>query len=287
PANNGLHVVSSAAAAALVVSSALVDETPSATATLTKVGHQYASADITVDASGARPALVTAAGDFRELDLVPGESVYVGGDLAAEQLADAANNGCKRVYSATQTTLTLDKSELDMITDASGTGKTVRIFTGFALKNEQGSSFFRQFLQFERTLGAPDDAQPTQIQSEYVTGAIASEYTLELPAAGKATASQTYMGQGYETRTGATGVKAGTRPDLPQLDAINTSSDVCRFRVARLSGASDEAPAPLFALIQSCSLTINNSINRGTALGVVGAARFTVGRFACTGNFDA
>jgi hypothetical protein len=288
-ANNGLHLVTSATGTTLVVGTALVDETPPSGATVTKVGHQYASADVTVNAAGGRPILVTAAGDFRELNLVAGESIYIGGDATANQFAAAANNGCKRVYAVNGagTQMTLDKSGLDMVTDASATGKSLRIFTGFALKNEQGANFFRQFVQFERTLGAPDDAQPTQVQSEYIPGSIGSEYSFDAPAANKITSTMTFMGQTYETRTGVVGVKSGDRPDLPEADAVNTSSDIKRFRVAQLSGSTDEAPTPLFALIQSMSFNINNSINRGTALGVVGAARFTVGRFVCGGQFDA
>jgi hypothetical protein len=288
-ANNGLHVVVSSDSGGVIVSSSLVDETPPSGSTITKVGHQYASADVTVNAAGGRPILVTAAGDFRELDLVPGEEIFVGGDAAANQFATAANNGPKRVYAVNGagTQLTVDKSGLDMVTDASATGKSIRIFTGFALKNEQGASFLRQYLQFERTLGAPDDAQPTQVQSEYVTGTVGSEYSFDAPATGKVTSTMTFIGQNHETRTGATGVKSGNRPDLPQVDAVNTSSDIKRFRVSQIAGSTDEAPAALFALIQSLSFNINNNINRGTALGVVGMARATWGRFTCGGQFDA
>ena len=288
PANNGLHVVTSATATTVVVGSTLVNETIPAGATLQKVGHQFASADVTVNAAGARPIYVTAAGNFvTALGLVAGEEIYVGGDAVANQYAAAANNGAKRVYSVSSTQLVVDKSQLAMVTDASATGKSIRFFIGSALKNEQGTSFLRQFVQFERTLGAPDDALPAQVQSEYVVGAVGSEYSMDVPAADKVTSSMTFMGQSYETRTGATGVKTATRPDLAQVDTINTSSDVRRWRVSTMSGAVDEAPTPLFALIERLSMSINNNINRGTALGVVGAARFTVGRFSCGGDFDA
>jgi hypothetical protein len=287
--NNGVHLVTSSTATTLVVGTNLADETPPSGASLTKVGHQYGAADVTVNAAGGRPVLVTAAGDFRLLTLIPGESIFIGGDAAANQFAAPANNGAKRVYAvnAAGTQLTLDKSQLDMITDASATGKSLRIYVGSALKNEQGALFFRQYLQFERTLGAPDDASPTQVQSEYIPGAIGSEYAFDAPAQAKVTTSMTFMGQTYETRTGVVGVKAGARPDLPQVDAINTSSDIKRFRVAQLSGSVDEAPLALFALIESLDFSIDNNINRGTALGVVGAARFTAGRFVCKGKFDA
>lgn len=289
PANNGLHLVSSAASGALVVTSALVDETPPAGATLTKVGHQYAAADVTVDASGARPKLVTAAGDFRDLDLEVGEAIYVGGDATANQFATAANNGEKRVFAvaADGSEIELDESFADMVTDASATGKSIRIFVGFNLKNKKpGDGFARTFIQLERTLGAPDEALPAQIQSEYVVGAIGSEYALEVPAQNKVTSTMTFLGQSYETRDGATGVKSGTRTDLLPSDAINTSSDMKKLIVSPLPTA-DEAPTPLFGLIREMSLNVNDNIGRRTALGVVGAARFGVGQFHVTGSLNA
>lgn len=287
-ANNGLHLVSSSSATTLVVTTALVDETPPSGAKIVKVGHQYATADVTVNAGGARPLLVTAADDFGDLDLVPGESIYIGGDAAGTQFASAANNGAKRVFAVAGdgSTITLDKSQLDMVTDASATGKTIRIFTGYALKNEQIANILRRTLQFERTLGAPDDASPSQIQSEYVTGCHGAEYSYTAEPASKVTASLTFMGLDHETRTGATGVKSGNRPALADKDATNTASDVRRSRISALTN-TDEAPDPLFALIERLDFSINNHLERNLALGTLGAARITVGRFELTGSFEA
>ena len=288
PANNGLHLVASVTSTTVVVTSTLTNETAPSGATLTKVGHQYASGDVTVDASGPRPILATAAGDFRELDLVSGECVYVGGDASGLRFASDANNGAKRVFSvaADGSEMVVDKSQLDMVTDASATGKTIRIFTGYALKNEQIASLLRRTVQFERTLGAPDDASPSQIQSEYVTGCHGSEYRYDAQPASKVTASLTFLGLDHETRTGATGVKSGNRPALPDKDAVNTASDVRRTRISALTN-TDEAPDPLFALVESLQFTINNHLERNMALGTLGAARITIGRFELTGQFEA
>jgi hypothetical protein len=136
------------------------------------------------------------------------------------------------VFASTTTTLTIDKSELDMVTDATATGKAIRIFIATVSKNEQGANFLRRFIQLEQTLGAPDDAQPAQIQSHYIPGAVATEYQLDVPTEGMITSSVTFSGKTYETRTGALGVKSGTRPDLPQVDGVNTGSDIKRWRIA-------------------------------------------------------
>lgn len=287
-----VHVVETASATALAVTTDLpaLASIPTG-AKLIKVGHQYASADVTVDASGDRPKLVTAAADFGDLDLDVGEAIYIGGDTAATQFGDAANNGEKRVFAieGSGSDLVLDKSDLDMITDAAGTGKTIQIFVGVDLRNKShGDGFVRTFVQLERALGAPDDAQPTQIQGEYVTGAMGSEYSLSIPAQDKITSTMTFMGQTKEAVLGSVGLKSasGTKIDNVPADAFNTSSDVIKFSVTSFT-SSDEAPDQMFALVQSLDMTLNNNLGRRTALGVVGAARFGVGQLSVSGSLNA
>lgn len=289
PTFDALHLVTTAAAGALGVSTDLpaLAVIP-AGARLIRVGHQYASGDVTVDAAGARPKLVTAAGDFRDQDFEVGCSIYVGGDATAEQFADATNNGEKRVFSIASdgSEVEIDKSFADMVTDAAGTGKTIRIFFGASLKNKRpNDGFARIHLQGERTLGAPDDALPAQIQSEYVTGCTGSELEVSIPAQDKVTSTMTFIGIGYETRDGATGVKSGTRTDLIAADCVNTSSDLKRLEIASLP--TDETPTQLLGLIKEMQLTLNNNIRRRTALGIVGAASLGVGQLGLSGSLEA
>jgi hypothetical protein len=289
PGIDGLHLVSAAAAASLTVATDLpaLAVIP-AGAKLIRVGHQYASGDLTVDVSGVRPRLVSAATDLRDLDLEVGGALYIGGDGAAFQFATAANNGEKRVFAvdaAAGDFIELDESLLDMVTDA-GAAKTIRLYPGINLKNKSGTGRVRTYLQGERTLGAPDDAQPAQIQAEYVTGCTGSEYALNVPRQEKVTAAMTFTGIGYETVDAPTGVKTGSRPNLTPGDAINTSSDLKKLRISALPTA-DETPTPLFDLIGEMTLNLNNNIRRRTALGIVGAASLGVGQFNVSGTLNA
>lgn len=288
PSNNGVVArVTAVVAGTLTMAGAAftAEATPPSRTRITKVGIQCASADINVVISGVYASYTSTATNFTtRLSLTPGQSVYVGGDVVAEQFTNAANNGAKRVLSIAAANLQVDKSHLDMIAET-GTGKTIRFYTTMGLKNQQGILLVRKSVQWERTLGAPDDAQPTQIQSEYVTGGIASEYSMDVQPASKITSTMTFMGQNHETRTGVIGVKSGNRPTLPDTDAVNTSSDLRRIRVAQVS-ATDEAPDPLWALTENITLNINNNIGRDLALGTVGAARFTTGRFSVTGSMN-
>lgn len=282
--NNGLHLVSSAAAGSLVVGSDLVDETPPAAATIARVGFQADASAVDVDATGTFPAYVND-GSFDWTDyLEPGDVFYMGGDAAGLRFNAAADNGFKRARAVTATRVDVDKSDEPM-TDETGTGKTVQIFLAEYLKNDQGLNLVRTTAQFERTLGAPDDALPAEIQSEYVKGCVGSEYALRMPPKAKMTSTMTFMGLDHETRSGAQGLKTGSRPALVDAEVLTTASDVKHFQLHAVSD-TDEAPLPLFTYVRDFDLSINNNLQRLNALGVLGAFEINAGSFSVTGNFN-
>lgn len=284
-ANNGVHLVDESNAAYVGVTSNLADETPPAAATLTVIGHQFGSGDATIDVSGALPVLVTSTKDLTQLGIVPGEWVFIGGDVSAANFANDANNGFKRVRSVTQNAMTFDKSASAMVTDA-GTSKTIQIYLGRVLKNEVGSLIKRRTYQMERTLGAPDTAQPTQIQSEYLIGAVANELSINVATADKINMDLSFLACDHETRTGVQGLKAGSRPALVESDAFNTSSDFSRIKLSRVSD-TDEAVTPLFAFVTDMSISINNGATPNKAIGTLGAFDVTVGNFIVSGEMTA
>lgn len=286
-ANNGLHVVSAAAGTALTVTSDLVDETPPSGATLVKVGAQATADDIDVDVSGSRPALTSTTLDFTDLGLVPGEWIYIGGDATDTMFDNAENNGFARVFAISANELVLDKTEQTMVTETSSGGLTVQIFIGRALKNESDPTLIkRRTYQLERTLGAPDDAEPTEIQAEYIVGCVPSEFEFNIPTADKAMANLSFIGATNETIDGPTTLKAGTRPDLVEADAFNTSSDVPRIKMA-IYDAADAAPSALFAFVTDLTLTINNNVTPNKAIGTLGAFEVTAGTFQVGGSVTA
>lgn len=286
-ANNGLKVVTAiSAGVSITLSGTSVVETPPATAKTTIVGHRVqTAADVQVNAAGVLPTLTSTTLNFTTLGLLPGETIFIGGDNAANQFANAVNNGFKRVKSIAANVITLDKSQSTMVTDTAS-GKTVDLYFGSVLKNEAGSLIKRRTYQIERTLGAPDDALPAQIQSEYLVGSVPNEFTLNVSTAEKVTVDCAFIATNNEQRTGATGVKTGNRPALTESDAFNTSSDISRFRLAVLS-ASNAAPTPLIAYITELKLTINNNASPNKAVATLGAFDVSVGQFSVSGSMTA
>jgi tail tube protein len=287
PANNGLKRVTAVVAnVSVAVAEVLVTEasTPAA-ANLVVVGHQFGTADATIDASGTLPALTATAKNLTELGLTVGEWMFIGGDAVGEQFATAADRGFVRVKTIAATRVEFDKTANTLVTDT-GTGKTIRVFVGRILKNEVGSLIKRRTYQLERTLGAPDDALPSQIQSEYLIGSVPNEFTFTWNTADKALCDLSFVSMNTERRSGATGVKSGTRPALAESDAFNTSSDISRIKLATYM-AGVENPTPLFAFVEEMTITINNNVSPNKALGVTGAFEMTAGVFEIGGSMTA
>lgn len=283
--NKGLKRVTTSTATALTVTPALVAEpTPPATATLVQVGRQFGAGVLDVDAAGVLPA-ITAASGLDTLGLGIGEWIHVGGDGALFKFVNAVNNGFKRLSLVTATRIEFDKSLTTMVTENSTT-ETVQLFIGRVLKNEVGSLIKRRTYQLERTLGAPDNASPTQIQSEYLIGAVANMMKLQIGMADKVTAELTYMALNGETRSGVVGVKAGTRPNLVDQDAFNTSSDFTFMRISPVPAAGAIA-TPFFGFMTECTLNLSNNASACKAIGVLGGFDIIVGKFELKGDIKA
>lgn len=286
--NNGnFHVTSVADNVITVTENLALEASPPAGATLTNVGFTCDANDIDVDVAGTFPALTSTSTDFDDLGVIPGEWIFVGGDLAISGFDTAANNGFKRVRSVVSDRLEFDKSELAMVMETGG-DETIELYLGRVLKNELDSTnlIVRRSYQLERTLGKPDDEISSETQAEYVIGAIPSEATITIPSADKMTGNMVFIGGDHETVDGPTALKGGTRPAIDESDMFNTSSDFSRIRLA-VHVDGEEAPAPLFAFAQDLEITINNNLTPNKAVSVLGAFEITAGTFQVGGSITA
>lgn len=285
-ANNTIHVVSAVSGTALGVGTTLVNETPPAGATLVLVGVESATGDIDVSANGSTslPALTSTTLDFTTLGLIPGEFVYVGGDATAAKFGTAANNGFARVRSVAANILTFDKTEATMVTETNTT-LGIQLFFGRVIRDETGALITRRTYNLERTLGVSDTTEPTEIQSEYLTGSVPNELNFVFGTADKLNVDLSFVSSDWETRTGAVGVKSGTRPALVESDAFNSTSNVPRVKLAQFSDA-DSAPTSLFAFAETFNISVNNNVAPNKAIGVLGSFDNTAGTFEVGGDMS-
>lgn len=294
PANNGLFLVGAVTATTLDLeetgvpgtAASLVDEAASSDVSVVQVGVQATtSADIQADATGSRPALTSTSLDFTTLGLNVGEFIYIGGDAVNTRFPSEGANGWARVRSISANRLEFDKTASTFATDTA-VAVYVQLFFGRVLKNESDpANIVKKYLQLERQLGAPDSAQPSEIQSEYLTGALANEMTLRMSQASKVEADLGFVAANHETRTGAVGVKSGTRVPSSQItgDIFNTSSDVARVKLSIID-ENDSNPDALFAFATEFDVVINNGVTPDKAIGVLGGFDTTVGDFSVSGS---
>ena len=284
--NNGLKSIASLSAGTITVNEDLVDETPSGTPTVTKIGVRADAADIDVDISLDLPALVSSTLDFTTLDLVVGEWIFIGGDNSTNQFNNAANNGFKRIRSISANRLVLDKSVQSMV-DETGTGLEIDLYFGRVVKNESDPSLIkRRTYHLERSLGVPDTANPGQTQYEYLVGSVPSELALNASTADKLTADLNFLAFDHEQQDAGTGAKSGTRPAIEGAAAFNTSSDFSRLKLSSISN-TDEAPDPLFAFVEELTLNVNNNLTENKAISVLGSFDISAGQFGVSGNLTA
>jgi len=273
-ANNGRHIVSSATATDLVVSSTLVAEVPGASVEIRKVGVQGAAGDFVVDVTGDLPAIASTAYDFTTLGIVPGAWIFIGGDLSTSAFASSNNNGIARVRSVTANRIELDKTQNAMTADT-GAGKQVEIYVSVLIRNENDPELIKcRSYQFERSLSSAG--------FEYVKGAVPNTLTFNVATADKINVDMAFVGTDVDPRE-VVDRKPGSFPTLAtNSTAFNTSSDFSRIRTAE-----DGAATPLFAFITDLTLTINNNISPAKAVGRLGAFSMNVGDFVAEGNVTA
>lgn len=285
--NNGLRQIDAVAAGAIdvVENLTVADGSPAATAMLTAVGYEFASATLNVNATvSAYPRLERASGvvDFTTIGIEAGDFIWIGGDASDEDFVTAANNGFARVRAVAAAYIELDKTDSTMV-DETGTGLTIRIFFGHRLNNAVlRADYTRRSFQLERTLGEDEDGT----QSEYVIGAVPNTLNFKVPVANKITVDVGFIGIDHETYTGLEGVKSGTRPSIEEADAFNTSSDFSRLRMAPVS-TTDSNPDPSFAFLTDMNISFTNNVEANKAVGTLGAIGMNTGMLEVGGSITA
>lgn len=283
-ANNGIKTVASVTAGTVVVNEALTDEAaPPAGASLRSVGYQFASGDVNLAVTSGIPSLVSTVLDFTTLaNFIPGAWLFLGGDTEANKYAN--NVGYARIKSVTAHAVVFDDTTWTPATE-SGAAKSIRVFIGTIIKNEKTASLIkRRSYTFERTLGEG----PTAAQAEYLVGAVANEFTLNIPQADKLNADMSFVACDNIYRSGEAGdtLLPGTRVAALGEDAFNTSLDVYRIKMAVIDPTASN-PAALFGYVSEANASIKNNVSPNKAVGVLGAFDTSAGNFDIGGSITA
>lgn len=283
-ANNGLKTIASSTASTAVVAETLADEaSPPAAAKLQTVGFEFAAADINAVINSGIPGLSATAADFTTLPgLIPGAWVFIGGDAATNKFVN--NVGYARIKSIAAKLLSFDDTTFVPQAET-GTGKSIRMFLGTIIKNENTPALIkRRSYNIERQLGAGANGT----QAEYLVGAVANEFTLNVPQADKLNADVTFVACDNTYVSGDPGdvLKTGTRVASPGEDAYNTSSDIYRIKMAVLDSTTSN-PSALFGYVSEANISINNNISPNKAVGILGAFDTSAGNFEVGGSITA
>lgn len=280
-ANNKVcTVASNSLAGEVVFDQALADETPPAAAKMETVGIMFADGDVKIELNANLVRLVSTAFDMRTLKLVPGSWIFLGGDETNAKFVK--NKGFARISVIDEHYIEFDKTDWKGEAEV-GTGKAIKLFFGEVLKNEADPELIkRRTYHVERTLGHDADGQ----MSEYLVGAVPNELKINIAQADKITMDMSFVAVDNEQRTGAQGLKTGTRPYQKPASAFNTSSDFARIKLA-LVDEENSAPKPLFAYATEMNLTLNNNVTPNKAIGVLGAFDTSAGTFEVGGSLTA
>lgn len=270
--NNGIKEITTAGSTTLTASGLTIEASPPADAVIKEVGFAFATADVDITVSGGRCILGSTLADFTTMPLLAGGWVFLN--------YDGDNVGYARigVDGIAANSLTFDKTTWTPVAD-DGTGVDAVIYFSDILRNEPDPDDIVRFSStFERTLGRDDDG----VQSENLTGAIASEMTWTSPLANLVSIDMAYMALRSKTRTGAEGPlsarASNSRARALNEEAFNTSSNVYRLRMAVVSDDTLN-PTPYFARVTEWNGTINNNVSGAKAQGVLGSFDMVVGNF--------
>lgn len=281
-ANNGFgHITAITADTQIDTDIATVTEaSPPASARIQHVGFQFTSADVVAASAGGVLTLTSTLKDVTAFNLQVGEWIFIGDDSNAAYSFPGCT-GYARVLSVTTHVITCDKFT-GTFTDGTASGKTIRIFFGTLYQNavDPDDIIFPSY-QIERQLG--NDG--TGVQSQYMLGSYADKLALKMPTANKIEADLSFLCLDQETVDGATGIKAGTRVEIPNEEAINTSTNLYRVAMSLVDGTL--TPSTEFAYMTEINFNIDNGYKPNKAVGIIGAFGVSTGNFVAAGTLTA
>lgn len=284
-ANNGLHVVNGTPSTTdvPVATSLTAEASPPANAVIERAGIRGAAGDLEINADGN---LISTTQDFTLLPLYPGQTIWIGGALAANQFFEQAdsdtNHGYARIVTISENLIVLDKKSSTFVADdgtdngSGGTARQIDIFFGRFLRNVSvdDSNYSEKTFHFE---GAYDNLENPSGGTgyEYAIGNYANELTVNLPETEKSTMTVGFIGTDTEDIVAASSRKtnAATALEPVRTDSFGTSTDIARLRLQKIDSTG------LTTCFRSASITLQNNVEPEKCLGTLGSPFINLGNF--------
>ncbi|HHV6411774.1 TPA: phage tail tube protein [Haemophilus influenzae] len=255
------------------------------TGLLQVVGHAFASGDLKFTVENGIYGLTATAGTLNTLGLIPGEWIFVGGDNPNSQFA-TAGTFYARIDTIAEKKITFDNGtfKTGINTTDNGANKTIEIYFGTVLKNENDpSKIKRRSYTFERTLGK--NTSNNKDQAEYINGAVFGEFSLSASTNEFVKAECKFTGTNVEFKNDTLLSNSKLTPAKGE-SPFNTAKDMRSMRLS-LVDKTKTVSTPLFAYLTELSLEVNNNLSENKALGVFGAMDISAGNFEVKGSTTA
>lgn len=282
PTNNGLHVVNGIpTSTSIPVASVLyADAAPSANAVVERAGIRATAGDLKIDADGNLTSTVL---DFTTLPLVEGQTIYIGGEAAANQFYEQGNSdtntGYVRIATIEANRLILDSrttvftADDGTDTNATGTALAIDLYFGRFLRNVDvdDGNYNERTVHFE---GAFDNLMTGGATGyEYAIGNYPNEASFSLPETDKATVNFGFVGIDTEDLTVTRKPGASTALAPVRTDSFGTSTDIARLRL------QDVDELGLSTCFKSLSISLKNNVEPEKCLGTLGSPYINLGNF--------
>lgn len=278
-ANNGLKPIGAnvVAAATTILASGLSAETAPTNAQVDIAGIRPEIGDLGLAVSGVVGTLTSGNNgainniDFTTLGLTVGQSIHIGGLLAANQFS--AGTGYARITSIAAGTLLLDKLDATLLTDT-GAGETVDLLFGKFIRNVPSShaDFLSRSFQFEAAF--PGLGAGNTDMWQYSVGNYCNQLAIGMSLSDKSSFKPSFVGTDTENPTATQKTNASTPISPNATSAYNTVDDIGRLRI------TDVDETGLTTCFKDMTITFNNNVSPEKCIGTLGAT------FVNYGNFD-